>query len=177
MGPKRHRKTRIWGHFNRIICELLKISLVHTNKLQKQLVPGSLLLEEKARSLVKATLALQQSSLKCSDIAKESVNHHFLCTTCNNVSSLLIYSKSTFLRGAWVVQWVGRPTLDFGSGRDPRVGGSSPALGSMLSVEPAGGSFSLSFCPSLVLFLYPPMKKNKKTVLRVYDMSGPFLST
>ena len=36
------------------------------------------------------------------------------------------------------------PTLGFGSGHDPRVGGSSPTLASMLSVEPAWDSLSLS---------------------------------
>ena len=49
-------------------------------------------------------------------------------------------------RGAWVVQSVERPTLDFGSGHDPRVAGSSPASGSTL--EPAWDSVSLSPCPS-----------------------------
>ena len=39
--------------------------------------------------------------------------------------------------GTWVAQSVKRLTLDFGSGRDSRVMGSSPALGSALSVEPA----------------------------------------
>ena len=38
-------------------------------------------------------------------------------------------------RGAWVAQPVRRPALDFGSGLDLRVMRSSPALGSMLSVE------------------------------------------
>ena len=42
-----------------------------------------------------------------------------------------------FLRGTWVAQWVERLTLDFGSGHDPRVIGSSPTLGSVLSMEPA----------------------------------------
>ena len=32
---------------------------------------------------------------------------------------------------------VEHPILDFGSGHDPRVVGSSPALGSVLSIEPA----------------------------------------
>ena len=40
-------------------------------------------------------------------------------------------------RGAWVAQLVERPTLDLGSGHDPRVVRSSPALGFRLSVEPA----------------------------------------
>ena len=37
--------------------------------------------------------------------------------------------------GACVTQSVECPSLDFGSSRDPRVMGSSPVLGSMLSVE------------------------------------------
>ena len=39
--------------------------------------------------------------------------------------------------GTWVAQSVECPTLDSGSGHDPRVVGSSPRLGSPLSVEPA----------------------------------------
>ena len=38
--------------------------------------------------------------------------------------------------------------LDFSSGRDPRVVGSSPALGCALSMEPAWDSLSLSLSPS-----------------------------
>ena len=38
---------------------------------------------------------------------------------------------------AWVAQLVKHPTLDFGSGHDPRVVGSSPALDSVLSMKPA----------------------------------------
>ena len=36
-----------------------------------------------------------------------------------------------------MAQSVQPPTLDFGSGHDPRVIESSPTLGSTLSVEPA----------------------------------------
>ena len=46
--------------------------------------------------------------------------------------------------GTWVAQWVERPTLDFDSGHDPRVMGSSPLLGSALSVDPAWDSLFLS---------------------------------
>ena len=46
-------------------------------------------------------------------------------------------------RGTYVAQSVDCPTLDFGSGHDPRVVGSSPKLGSGLSVEPAWDSLSL----------------------------------
>ena len=52
-----------------------------------------------------------------------------------------------------MVQSVERPTLDFGSGRDPRVVGLSPTLGSMLSVMPAWDSLSLFLLPSLSLSL------------------------
>ena len=40
-------------------------------------------------------------------------------------------------RGARAAQSVELLTLDFRSGRDPRVVGSSPMSGSVLSVEPA----------------------------------------
>ena len=36
-----------------------------------------------------------------------------------------------------MAQSVERPTLDFGSGHDPRVMGSSPTLGSTLSMQAA----------------------------------------
>ena len=39
--------------------------------------------------------------------------------------------------GAWVAQSVKRPTLDFGSGHDLIIVRLSPAVGSVLSVEPA----------------------------------------
>ena len=48
---------------------------------------------------------------------------------------LMSYTKSSW--GTWVAQSVERPTLDFGSGHDPRVVGSSPASGSVLSMKPA----------------------------------------
>ena len=43
-----------------------------------------------------------------------------------------------------MAQLVERPTLDFSSGHDPRVVGSSPTLDSTLSMEPSWDSFSLS---------------------------------
>ena len=54
--------------------------------------------------------------------------------------------------GTWVPQLVERPTLDFGSGRDPRVVGLGPVLGSVLSVEPVWNFLSLSvpLCPACV---------------------------
>ena len=50
--------------------------------------------------------------------------------------------------GTWVAQLVGHPPLDFGSGHDPRVVGSSPMLGSALGMEPVWDSISLFLCPS-----------------------------
>ena len=47
---------------------------------------------------------------------------------------LLIKSDGPW--GAWVAQSVECPTLNFGSGHDPRVVGSSPPEGSMLTMEP-----------------------------------------
>ena len=47
-------------------------------------------------------------------------------------------------RGTWVAQWV--KASAFSSGHDPRVLGSSPVLGSLLSREPASPSLCLPFC-------------------------------
>ena len=44
-------------------------------------------------------------------------------------------------QGAWVAQWF--KASAFSSGQDPRVLGSSPTLGSLLSGEPASPSLSL----------------------------------
>ena len=55
--------------------------------------------------------------------------------------------KNFRARGAWVAQWVRASA--FGSGHGPRVLGSSPASGSLLSGEPA--SSSLSACLSACL--------------------------
>ena len=49
---------------------------------------------------------------------------------------MLMYLKIHVLKGAWVAQLVKHPTLDFGSGCDLRVMGSSSGSGSMLGVEP-----------------------------------------
>ena len=46
-------------------------------------------------------------------------------------------------RGTWVTQLVKHPTLDFSSGQDPRVVGSSSAPGSALSMVPAWNFLSL----------------------------------
>ena len=40
------------------------------------------------------------------------------------------------IRGHLVAQFVEQPTLDFSSGHDPRVVGSSPTLASVLSMDP-----------------------------------------
>ena len=53
------------------------------------------------------------------------------------MSSLLFLIKTLAKWGAWVAQSVEHPILGFGSVRDPRVMGLSPALSSELSVEPA----------------------------------------
>ena len=52
-----------------------------------------------------------------------------------------------------MAQSVEHSTLDFSSGHDPRVVGSSPILGSMLNVEPARDS------------LPPPPPKEVKAVV------------
>ena len=65
---------------------------------------------------------------------------------------------------AWVAQSVDCPTLDFGSGHDPRVMGSSPTWGSVLSMEPVCDSISLSLClpPSHALSLSPSLSNKKE---------------
>ena len=50
-------------------------------------------------------------------------------------------------QGAWVAQSVECLTLDFGSGHDPRVLGSSPVSGSLLGAEPTWDSSSPSVPP------------------------------
>ena len=52
----------------------------------------------------------------------------------------ILYELNLMLKGsggAWVAQSVECLTLDFGSGHDPRIQGSSPKSGPALSVEPA----------------------------------------
>ena len=63
--------------------------------------------------------------------------------------------------GAWVAQSFKCLTLDFGSGHDPRVVGSSPALGSALSMEPASDSLCLPL-PISMLTLSRKKKLKKK---------------
>ena len=51
--------------------------------------------------------------------------------------SFVFFKILEVTRGAWVAQWVGCLTLDFGSGYDLKVMRSSPTLGSTPSVEPS----------------------------------------
>ena len=54
---------------------------------------------------------------------------------------LFLIVNLTYLKveggSAWLAQSVECPTLDFGSGHDPRVVELSPVLGSVLNMEPA----------------------------------------
>ena len=54
---------------------------------------------------------------------------------------------------AWVAQLDERLTLDFGSGYDPRVVGSSPTSDSVMSVKPASDSLFLPLPLSLTCIL------------------------
>ena len=45
--------------------------------------------------------------------------------------------KTIINGGTWVAQSIEHPALDFSSGHDPRVVGSSPTFSSVLWVEPA----------------------------------------
>ena len=67
-------------------------------------------------------------------------------STSANVSMLTVTDNKWVVGGAWVAQWV--KASAFGSGRDPRVLGSSPESGSLLLGEPASSSLSatLSTC-------------------------------
>ena len=65
-----------------------------------------------------------------------------------------IFEVNLKIYGCWApreAQLVERPTLDFGSGHNPRVVGGSPVSGSMLSVEPAWNFLSPSLSLSLSL--------------------------
>ena len=68
-----------------------------------------------------------------------------------NSYRLVILDKTVIVVGAWVAHLVERPTLDFSSGHDLRVVGSSPALVSPLTVQSLLGI--LSAPPLLVLSL------------------------
>ena len=72
--------------------------------------------------------------------------------------SIQIWFKNRDYWGTWVAQWV--KVSAFGSGHDPRVLGSSPTLGSLLSREPA--SSSLSACLSAYLWSLSVKQINKK---------------
>ena len=62
--------------------------------------------------------------------------------------------------GAWVAQSTKRPTLDFGSGHDLRVGRPSPAWGGVGGAVCAGCGACLRF--SLFAPPIPSLKKKKK---------------
>ena len=72
-------------------------------------------------------------------------------------------------RDTWAAQSVECLTLDFGSGHGPRVVGLSPMSGSMLSMQPAWDSLSLS----LFLSALPPSQK-KKIHPQILCQSPPF---
>ena len=73
--------------------------------------------------------------------------------------------NSTTNRDDWVAQLVEHPTLDFSSGHDPRVMGSSPVSGSTLNVEPKILSLPLSLpLPCLCMLFLPKIKKLKQKI-------------
>ena len=71
-----------------------------------------------------------------------------------NLNKRYTYLKSIW--GIWLAHLVKCLTLDFGSGHDLRVLGSSPVSGSLLGVEPASNSLSLSLYPFLALRMCSP---------------------
>ena len=81
---------------------------------------------------------------------------------------IISLSKVMPCRSTWVAQLIECLTLDFGSGHDPRVIRSSPASGSVLSVEPAWDSFSPSpsLCPTCSLQLKNNKIKNNALPIR-----------
>ena len=89
-----------------------------------------------------------------------------------DVNSFLVMKMVS--QGARVAQVVERLTLDFDSGYDPRVVGSSPTSGSTLSVDPAWDPPSLPpslpLSPTRALFL---LDKDKKVSQVVSLMKGP----
>ena len=64
-------------------------------------------------------------------------DHIWVCRTRTKMRKVRCLPWMKNLRGIWVVQSFEHLTLDFGSVHDPRVVGSSPVLGSALSVESA----------------------------------------
>ena len=69
-----------------------------------------------------------------------------------------------FDRGAWVAQLVKGPILDFGSGHDLTVKGSSPTSGFELSVEPAWDSLCAPL--SVPPLLSRSLSQNKEKALK-----------
>ena len=70
-------------------------------------------------------------------------------------SKSICFFKMHIVKGAWVAQSVGGPTLGFSSGHDLRVGGIELHVGIRVA-EPAWDSLSLSLSPAGVL----PLKIN-----------------
>ena len=85
-----------------------------------------------------------------------------------------MFKNDLQFRGAWVGQWVKRPTLDFGSGHDVTVGGFEPRVRPCAGgLEPAWDSVSLSLSlsapPPLAharSLTLPETNKLKKTICR-----------
>ena len=78
----------------------------------------------------------------------------------NDVSTLLQLKKYQ-LRSTWVAQLGESPTVDFGSGHNPRVVGLSPAkCGACLR-------FSLSSSSAPLPFLCPLSLSNKKIKIKI----------
>ena len=87
-------------------------------------------------------------------LAKVSVTVH----TLNQSDPSSFYIKFNPSRGAWVVQWVKCPALDFGSGHYLTVSGLEPRFRLCVgSTEPAWGSASLSLSLPLSLPLFLPL--------------------
>ena len=57
----------------------------------------------------------------------------YLAIVCYQVTEEILTEKEILSGGAWVAQVVQHPTLDLGSGDDPRGVGSSPMSGSVLN--------------------------------------------
>ena len=80
--------------------------------------------------------------------------------------------KKSHFRGAWVAQSVEHLTLDLGSGHGPRIVESSPVSGSILGMEPAWNSFSLSLSQHLSHLGALSLKKKKKKKSHFSYMEG-----
>ena len=87
------------------------------------------------------SVQMAQSLEPASDSVSPSVSTPLLLALSVSLSlskiNIKIFLLIIKIRGVWVAQSVEHPTLDFSSGRDSRIVGSSPALSSTLTVEPA----------------------------------------